>query len=231
MVDEAHRTSGRIGKPWAVVHDNTRIPGLRRLSMTATPRVWQVDEVAGQGASGEPVASMEDDAEGPFGARCYTLTLSEAIDRGIRAPYQVVCLDIADRQLQAAQLLGAEGRSAEVRGARLAALQSALLKASAEEGFRRALVFHHVVEEAETFAVGLPRVAERLYADGPALYPCRIWAGWLCGEHRPGHRRRVLGQFASGAAADGTIVEKSSLIRCRLWVRGSTPGSAIPSCR
>lgn len=37
VVDEAHRTSGRIGKPWAVVHDNTRIPSVRRLYMTATP--------------------------------------------------------------------------------------------------------------------------------------------------------------------------------------------------
>ncbi|MFE5197969.1 hypothetical protein ACFQ93_30235 [Streptomyces sp. NPDC056601] len=26
VVDEAHRTSGRLGKPWAVVHDNTLIP-------------------------------------------------------------------------------------------------------------------------------------------------------------------------------------------------------------
>ncbi|MFE3588118.1 hypothetical protein ACFXOY_11400 [Streptomyces niveus] len=37
---------------------------------------------------------MEDDPDGPFGARCFTLTLSEAIDRGICAPYQVVCVDI-----------------------------------------------------------------------------------------------------------------------------------------
>jgi predicted helicase len=36
VVDEAHRVSGRIGRPWAVVHDNTRIPALRRLYMTAT---------------------------------------------------------------------------------------------------------------------------------------------------------------------------------------------------
>ncbi|MGW4566042.1 DEAD/DEAH box helicase family protein [Streptomyces sp. NPDC004561] len=87
VVDEAHRTSGRIGKPWAVVHDNTRIPALRRLYMTATPRLWQLDEEqeAAPGAPGELVASMEDDPEGPFGARCYTLTLSEAIDRGICA--------------------------------------------------------------------------------------------------------------------------------------------------
>ncbi|MFJ7023569.1 MULTISPECIES: Helicase associated domain protein [unclassified Streptomyces] len=211
VVDEAHRTSGRIGKPWAVVHDNTRIPSLRRLYMTATPRLWQLDEDADQGAPGELVASMEDDPEGPFGSRAFTLTLSEAIDRGICAPYEVVCVDITDTQLQAAQLLGAEGRSDEVRGARLAALQTALLKASAEEGFRRTLVFHHVVKEAEAFAAGLPDVAAQLHATDPELYPKTIWADWLCGEHKPGHRRRVLGEFADGIATDGTVVEKGFL--------------------
>ncbi|MCL7496089.1 Helicase associated domain protein [Streptomyces sp. MCA2] len=210
VVDEAHRTSGRLGKPWAVVHDNTRIPSLRRLYMTATPRLWQLDEDS-EGAPGELVASMEDDPDGPFGARCYTLTLSEAIDRGICAPYQVVCVDITDSQLQAAQLLGAEGRSDEVRGARLAALQTALLKASSEEGFRRTLVFHHVVKEAEAYAAGLPDVAAQLHAADPELYPRTIWADWLCGEHKPGHRRRVLGEFAAGIAMDGTVVEKGFL--------------------
>ncbi|MGW9047651.1 DEAD/DEAH box helicase family protein [Streptomyces lydicus] len=77
VVDEAHRTSGGIGKPWAVVHDNSRIPSLRRLYMTATPRLWQLDEESEQGAPGELVASMEDDPNGPFGSRCYTLTLQQ----------------------------------------------------------------------------------------------------------------------------------------------------------
>lgn len=211
VVDEAHRTSGRIGKPWAVVHDNTRIPALRRLYMTATPRLWQLDEDSGPGVPGELVASMEDDPAGPFGARCHTLTLSEAIDRGICAPYQVVCLDITDTQLQAAQLLGIEGRSDRVRGARLAALQAALVKASAEEDFRRTLVFHHLVKEAEAFAAGLPGVAARLRAQDPALYPETVWADWLCGDHPPVHRKRVLTEFARGVATDGTAVDKSFL--------------------
>ncbi|MET9581030.1 Helicase associated domain protein [Streptomyces massasporeus] len=178
--------------------------------MTATPRLWQLDEDS-EGAPGELVASMEDDPDGPFGSRCYTLTLSEAIDRGICAPYQVVCVDITDTQLQAAQLLGVEGRSDEVRGARLAALQTALLKASADESFRRTLVFHHVVKEAEAFAAGLPRVAAQLHATAPELYPKTIWADWLCGDHKPLHRRRVLGAFAFGIATDGTVVEKAFL--------------------
>ncbi|MFE4054567.1 Helicase associated domain protein [Streptomyces sp. YIM B13518] len=222
VVDEAHRTSGRIGRPWAVVHDNTRIPALRRLYMTATPRLWQLNEDSegAPGAPGELVASMEDDPAGPFGARCYTLTLSEAIDRGICAPYQVVCLDITDTQLQAAQLLGAEGRSDEVRGARLAALQTALLKASSEEGFRRTLVFHHQVKEAEAFAAGLPDVVGRLHAAEPELYPRAIWADWLCGEHKPNHRRHVLNEFSTGIAADGTVVEKTFLGSVRVLGEG-----------
>ncbi|WP_079040601.1 DEAD/DEAH box helicase [Streptomyces prasinus] len=222
VVDEAHRVSGRIGRPWAVVHDNTRIPALRRLYMTATPRLWQLDEAseAVPGAPGELVASMENDPDGPFGARCYTLTLSEAIDRGICAPYQVVCLDITDTQLQAARLLGVEGRSDEVRGARLAALQTALVKASAEEGFCRTLVFHHVVKEAEAFAAGLPDVAAQMQAADPELYPKTIWADWLCGEHKPGYRRRILNEFSGGIAADGTVVEKTFLGSVRVLGEG-----------
>ncbi|MFH9405212.1 Helicase associated domain protein [Streptomyces sp. NPDC017638] len=220
VVDEAHRTSGRLGKPWAVVHDNTRIPSLRRLYMTATPRLWQLDEDADQNAPGELVASMEDDPDGPFGSRAFTLTLSEAIDRGICAPYQVVCVDITDTQLQAAQLLGVEARSDQVRGARLAALQTALVKASAEEGFRRTLVFHHQVREAEAFAAGLPDIAQRLHAAEPELYPRTVWADWLCGDHKPGHRRRVLDEFAAGIATDGTVVEKAFLGSVRVLGEG-----------
>ncbi|MEV6962064.1 Helicase associated domain protein [Streptomyces sp. NPDC051207] len=221
VVDEAHRTSGRIGKPWAVVHDNARIPSLRRLYMTATPRLWQLDEDAGQqGAPGELVASMEDDPDGPFGSRCHTLTLSEAIDRGICAPYRVVCVDVTDAEFQAAVLLGAQGRSDEVRGARLAALQTALVKAAAEEGLRRTLVFHHAVKEAEAFAAGLPGVAARLHAAHPGAYPRLVRADWLCGAHKPLHRRRVLSQFADGVSADGTVVDKSFLGSVRVLGEG-----------
>ncbi|MGW5400390.1 Helicase associated domain protein [Streptomyces sp. NPDC003952] len=221
VVDEAHRTSGRIGKPWAVVHDNVRIPSVRRLYMTATPRVWQDGEgsasaegdeaAAGSGrpdglrGRGDLVASMEDDPDGPFGARCYTLTLSEAVDRGICAPYRVVCVDVSDPEFQAAVLLGADGRSDAVRGVRLAALQTALVTAAVKQGFRRTLVFHHLTKEAEAFAAGLPAVAARLRAKSWAprpVYPRTVWADWLCGQHTAAHRRRVLGAFADDRVAD-----------------------------
>ncbi|MFF6914137.1 Helicase associated domain protein [Streptomyces sp. NPDC012466] len=220
VVDEAHRTSGRLGKPWAVVHDNTRIPALRRLYMTATPRLWQLGEDQAQGVPGELVASMEDDPGSPFGSRCYTLTLSDAIDRGICAPYQVVCLDITDIEFQASRLLSTDGRSDQVRGARLAALQTALVKASAEEGFRRTLVFHHMVKEAEAFAAGLQDVADRLHAGDPGRYPKGVWAEWLCGEHKPAYRRQVLTEFAEGITPAGTVVDKAFLSSVRILGEG-----------
>lgn len=76
VVNEAHRTSGRAGKPWAVVHDNARIPAAARLYMTATPRIW----TAGDGdEEDELVASMTDDPDGLFGRVAYHLPLDTAI--------------------------------------------------------------------------------------------------------------------------------------------------------
>ncbi|WP_375998368.1 hypothetical protein [Streptomyces broussonetiae] len=118
-----------------------------------------------------------DDPDGPFGVRCCTLTLSEAIDWGICAPYQVVCVDITDTRLQAAQLLGEDARSDVVCGARIAALQTSLVKPAAEEDFRRTLVFHHLVKEAEAFAASPPGRRRATARRRPAAVPARDLGG------------------------------------------------------
>ncbi|WP_127359101.1 DEAD/DEAH box helicase [Actinacidiphila soli] len=199
IVDEAHRTSGHGAKPWAAVHDNAKIPADRRLYMTATARVWEAPEAGEGGRTAQQlVASMDPDSP-VFGPVAYKLTLSDAIGLGLVAKYQVVCVDVADPSLQAAQLLGMESRSDNVRGTRLAALQTAVLKASAQEKLRRVLTFHHKVSEAEAMAEGVPAVASRLWESDPDFYPVpeRVWAAWLCGEHSPGYRRQTLDAFSS----------------------------------
>jgi hypothetical protein len=73
--ERRYQHPGPLTQPrqWAVVHDNTRIPALRRRYLTATPRLWQLDEDQEPGgAPGELVASIEDDLGGPFGSRCFT---------------------------------------------------------------------------------------------------------------------------------------------------------------
>ncbi|WSM81178.1 Helicase associated domain protein (plasmid) [Streptomyces griseorubiginosus] len=233
IVDEAHRTSGRAGKPGAAVHDNERIPADRRLYMTATPRVWEAPDAGGGGGSGPVlVASMEDDPDGVFGSVAYKLTLSQARDRGLVAAYQVVCVDVADPQLQAAALLGLESRSDNVRGSRLAALQTAAVKTAAVRGLRRMLTFHYRTSEAEAMAAGVPAVARRLWEDDPATYaePDRVWADWLCGEHSPTHRRETLATFADsvGEGVDGGLVPMR--LRMLSSVRVLGEGVDSPGC-
>lgn len=192
VVDEAHRTSGDGLKPWAAVHDQAQLPAERRLYMTATARVWEAE-----GERPRLVASMEDGSP-VFGPVAYKLTLSEAISRGIVAPYQVLCLDIRDPDLYAA-LTSEDTGSDAVRGARLAAVQTGLMHAAVEERFRRVLSFHSRVGEAEAMAASVPAIAARLAEEQPDVYPPaeRVWADWLYGEHAPGHRRKVLDEFAS----------------------------------
>lgn len=206
VVDEAHRTSGDAGKPWGAVHDQGRIPAVRRLYMTATPRVWE----ARDGGAPRLVASMDPDSP-VFGPVAYALSLSEAVRRGIVAPYQVVCLDIRDPGLHTALLEEGAGSQA-ARGARLAAVQTGLMHAAAKERFGRVLSFHSRVEDAEAMAAGVPAVAAALAEDDPGTYPGadRVWADWLYGDHSPAHRRRTLTEFAS-LFLDGTSDKRAAL--------------------
>ncbi|MDV9195878.1 DEAD/DEAH box helicase [Streptomyces sp. Wh19] len=199
VVDEAHRTSGDAAKAWAAVHDQVKMPAVRRLYMTATARIWESAEDARRGGREAPrlIASM--DPESPvFGPVAWKLTLSQAISRGLVAPYQVICVDISDPDLYAAQAGGDRG-SDLVRGARLAALQAGLLTAAADENLRKCLTFHSRIAEAEAMAEGLPAVAKRLYAEDPKRYhPAeRVGASWLHGDHRAGYRKAMLEEFAS----------------------------------
>ncbi|MET9914612.1 Helicase associated domain protein [Streptomyces sp. NPDC006476] len=195
VVDEAHRTSGDAGRPWAAVHDQAQVPAVRRLYMTATARVWEAE-----GDRPRLVASMDEHSP-VFGPVAYKLKLSEAIRLGLVAPYQVLCLDIRDPELHAA-LTTTETIAAGsdvVRGARLAAVQAGLMRAAVEERVRRVLSFHSRVVEAEAMAAALPAVAGRLAADAPDTFPPaeQVWADWLYGEHPPARRRQVLEEFAS----------------------------------
>ncbi|MFI9206127.1 Helicase associated domain protein [Streptomyces sp. NPDC053048] len=199
VVDEAHRTSGDAGKPWASVHDQAKIPAARRLYMTATARIWEAAEgTRGDGEEPRLIASMDPDST-VFGPVAFKLTLSDAISRGLVAPYQVVCADISDPELHQAHEQAASAGSDEVRGARLAALQTGILAAAAQERLRKILAFHSKVTEAEAMAAGVIDVAQRLWEDDSQRFPApeRVWASWLCGEHAPGHRRAVLDEFAS----------------------------------
>jgi hypothetical protein len=217
VVDEAHRTSGSMGKAWADIHDQTVIPAYRRLYLTATPRIWEerlsreVAEGARDPLPREMAASMDD--EKVFGPVLYKLSLASAVSRGLLARYLIIVLELKDPVVTPERLMGEDRRSEEVRGQRLGALQAALLRTMADYDLSTCITFHHRTMEAQAYAEGLEQVAAKLRADDPEKYPKRIWADWLCGEHVPERRREVLGSF-------GSTAQRAVLSNCRVLGEG-----------
>ncbi|KAA6211798.1 helicase [Streptomyces filamentosus] len=240
VVDEAHVTTGDAARPWAAIHDNTRIPAAFRLYMTATPRVLAVPRPGGDGEEA-PVVSMASDPEGVYGEWIHELGLSEAITREILAGFEIDVLEIRDPD----PILGISEEA--LRGRRLALLQTALLEHAARHSLKTVMTFHHRVEEAEAFAARLPRTAAELHATEPSLDalakaeklpdssigarlydldpgrhlpPDRVWSAWLCGDHTVAERRETVRQFANGIDATGHRVHRAFLASVRVLGEG-----------
>ncbi|MER5974408.1 Helicase associated domain protein [Streptomyces sp. NPDC002055] len=242
VVDEAHGTAGDLGRPWAAIHDNRRIPAGFRLYLTATPRILAAARPQKSGGGRElEIASMADDPDGTYGAWIAELGLSEAIERQILAGFEIDVLEIRDPS----PVLG-ESEEAQ-RGRRLALLQTALLEHAAAWNLRTVMTFHQKVEEARAFAEKLPETAAELYVNdasdeglaaadklpassidagfyeltaGRHVPPDRVWSAWLCGDHLVSERREVLRQFAGGTDAAGRRVHRAFLASCRVLGEG-----------
>ncbi|MGQ4388870.1 Helicase associated domain protein [Streptomyces sp. SAS_270] len=242
VVDEAHSTAGDLGRPWAAIHDNTRIPADFRLYLTATPRILAPPRPQ-RGREGREleIATMASDPDGPYGEWIYELGLSEAIERGILAGFEIDVLEIHDPS----PVLG-ESEEAQ-RGRRLALLQTALLEHVAARNLRTVMTFHQRVEEAMAFAEKMQQTAAELYAAevsddvladadllpkssidaefypleaGRHVPPDRVWSAWLCGDHLVAERREVLRQFADGIDAGNERVHRAFLASVRVLGEG-----------
>ncbi|MFF7028561.1 Helicase associated domain protein [Streptomyces albidoflavus] len=241
IVDEAHGTAGDLGRPWAAIHDNQRIPADFRLYLTATPRILAAPRPQ-KGADGQELelASMGQGSE-TYGPWLAELGLSEAIERGILAGFEIDVLEIRDPS-------PVYGESDEaLRGRRMALLQTAILEHAARWNLRTVMTFHQKVEEAAAFAEKLPETAAELYANdatdedlaaaeklpassiGAEFYeleaarhvpPDRVWSAWLCGDHLVAERREVLRQFAGGIDANNRRVHRAFLASVRVLGEG-----------
>ncbi|MFE6200942.1 Helicase associated domain protein [Streptomyces sp. NPDC057838] len=242
IVDEAHGTAGDLGRPWAAIHDNARIPADFRLYLTATPRILASPRPQ-KGADGQEleIASMADDPDGTYGSWLAELGLSEAIEREILAPFEIDVLEIRDPS-------PVRGGSEEARrGRRLALLQTALVEHAAAYNLRTVMTFHQKVEEAMAFAEKMPETAAELYVNdgsdddlaaagrlpkssidaefyeleaGRHVPPDRVWSAWLCGDHLVSERRDVLRQFANGIDANNRRVHRAFLASVRVLGEG-----------
>ena len=209
VVDEAHETTGRSDGAVAALHDDARFPAQRRLYMTATPRVLQADR-RGR-VDDTSLVSMDDEAV--FGPVLYRYSTAAAISAGWLDDYRIVAVGITSRDVL--QALRGTGREV-LGGDELAAnatvvLQLALIRAAAEFGLRRILVFTTSVAASREFARTLPAAAAAVKAAGGALPPGLLTAGHVDGQQSVAQRAIHLEHLADPPHDGWTVV---SNVRC-----------------
>jgi superfamily II DNA or RNA helicase len=206
ICDEAHRTSGSLGKAWAAVHDDERIPARRRLYFTATPRIWTTDPAYAEGldvagTTGPYLAASFDD-EDTYGPTVFRLMLSEAIALGLARDYRVVMTAVDHPTLQGALRRTRAATAADVL-AQLS-LATAVLKTCAVHSLSKLITFHKEIADCEAFIARLIQTADALIGetveavDGSGPRPLRPDSLWARAIHqRTPDRHRLLEEFGA----------------------------------
>ncbi|MCD8290120.1 MAG: DEAD/DEAH box helicase family protein, partial [Prevotella sp.] len=102
ICDEAHRTTGVKIKGvkesnFTKVHDKYIIPALKRLYMTATPRLYRESVKVKVRENDDILCSMDD--ENLYGKEFHRLSFNEAVSRGLLTDYKVLVLTVSDENI------------------------------------------------------------------------------------------------------------------------------------
>ncbi|MFD7764734.1 DEAD/DEAH box helicase [Streptomyces microflavus] len=275
IMDEAHRIAGRPDKKWAAVHDNQRIRADRRLYMTATPRIFAAPDLAESADTTRPrrrapnlpgpaadlfTNSMNN--EQVYGKKIFEYPLAQAIEDGRAPDYRIVVPTLTDDDLRRRINLPAPDPDGEGEGPdqalRTTALHLAVLRAMADHGLKKVLVYFNLTSDARLFARELPHTLRQLAATAPHLVPAtRLETLFVHGEDTPQRREETFTRFAQAPlailtnarlVAEGVDIPSvdavvfadptRSVIRCvqalgralRLDVSGKTASLIVPVC-
>lgn len=99
ICDEAHRTTGATfddddESNFVKVHDAGFIQAVKRLYMTATPRIYGNNAKASAEKDNVVLCSMDD--ENLYGPELYVITFSEAVRLGLLCDYKVIVLSVEE---------------------------------------------------------------------------------------------------------------------------------------
>lgn len=105
ICDEAHRTTGYTepgmdDSAFVKVHDAEFIKAKKRLYMTATPRLYDVEAKSKAAKNDVPLWSM--DEEKHFGKEIHRIGFGEAVERGLLTDYKVIILTLNDKDVPTA---------------------------------------------------------------------------------------------------------------------------------
>ena len=180
VCDEAHRTTGATfgdedESDFVKVHDAGFLQAVKRLYMTATPRIY--GDTAKASAVKDNVALCSMDDEALYGPELFVITFSEAVKRGLLVDYKVIVLAVEEshvnRRLQ--QLLASPDNDLKMDdAAKIVGCWKALAKQGLEEelngdsaAMKRAVAFCQVIEVskgAKTHKVSSKNIANMFQA-------------------------------------------------------------------
>lgn len=102
ICDEAHRTTGvslagEDESAFTKVHDNSFIQAKKRIYMTATPRLYDL-ETKSKAAQAEAILCSMDD-EALYGDEIYRIGFGEAVEKDLLTDYKVLILTLNDKDV------------------------------------------------------------------------------------------------------------------------------------
>ncbi len=275
IMDEAHRIAGRPDKKWAAVHDNQRVRADRRLYMTATPRIFAAPDLAESADAIRPrrrslnlpgpaadLFANSMDNEQVYGKKVFEYPLAQAIEDGRAPDYRIVVPTLTDEDLRRRINLPAPDPDGEGEGPdqalRTTALHLAVLRAMADHGLKKVLVYFNLTSDARLFARELPHTLRQLAATAPPPRPRRLAGDTVRPRRRhPQQREETFTRFTQATTAiltNARLVAEGvdipsvdavvfadptrSVIRCvqalgralRLDVSGKTASLIVPVC-
>lgn len=149
VADEAHHTATHLHSDWATILDPKAIKAIKRLYMTATPKVYKLSDTV----DGDDIVAASMDNHKIFGNVFYNLPFGKAIDLGLLCDYRVVIATITDDEVH--ELVKTKTPVeviARVHDASTLAKHVAVCKAQKQYGIKKMLTFHSRCKAAKAFA-------------------------------------------------------------------------------
>lgn len=184
ICDEAHRTTGvtladEDDSHFTRVHDDKHVAAMKRLYMTATPRVYADTSKAKAAQADAMLASMDDPSI--YGPELHRLGFREAVDKDLLSDYKVLILAVDEAAIAAAfqQQLSDENHELKLDDAtRIVGCLNALSKRNAlgtsfsdadTAPMQTAVAFSNKIDQSKKFKALFKDVAERYahYCESP----------------------------------------------------------------
>lgn len=189
ICDEAHRIAGLANSTYAACLDDAKLPSLRKLFMTATPRIFSEAVKLKADDRSNLLYSMDD--ESIFGPVLHTYSFAAAISDKMLTDYQVIVIGVDDAEtleMINSRVLLDVGEI--VTEARELAVHVALAKAMEKYDLKKVISYHSRISKASSFANQHPSVLRKMEKEG--FKTRAVWTSWISGRDSTFKRQRQI---------------------------------------